>query len=84
MQEATIPMSVPQALSECKAETCHIIGTIHPPLKDTYLSTSPKYLSPTMTFVEKNDHVPNVGIDNIPFIDEEDNENVDLIQRSIY
>ena len=69
-------------MTECKIETCPTTGTtIYQTLKDSSLGTSLKHIAPNINLAVQNGYVPDCGINDIPFIDEEVNENVDLMQR---
>ena len=55
--------------------------TIHSPPKDSYLSTSPLNLAHITKYNVANEQVAESGVDDISFIDEEDNQNLDSTRR---
>ena len=78
IQETTIPTAALTVITVCKIETCPV--TIVSPLKES-LITSTENLAHIMKGIVKTCHVPNSDVDDIAFIDAEDGENVDLMNR---
>ena len=74
-------MSAPQVVTACKMKICPITLAILPPLKDSSRSASPENLAHVMKATVTNDHAPYFGINDIDFIDEKEDKNVDLTQR---
>ena len=79
IQETTIPTSSSPCVPARIIETHPIL--IHSTLNESTLSTSHERLTNNVTCSVTNHYVPDFGPDDIDFMDEEDVENVDEIQR---